>query len=539
VTIPGEGGQQPAPQNAPPPGLLFPGVQPGSLPGVFVGRLVIIFGTATPQGMFVYRGSPALGDLADSITASAADDAYGNPYAADISAYGPSQTSNIIRGPSSSLLQSVDTGTATWAVNPAAGSTVLMTIWAADSETISSVVDNGSTPTTFTLDATHDANGQSAYIYRANNITLPASGSYVVTVTAANGHSINGGGVAYYNVKPGAPTATNFGTSAASNSPATGNVTPAGAGALYAAVFCDASAAETITLTGAGFNQTFINDTNNTFRFGASADKIDSAGPTATQCTWSLTDSVAWTAVIAVYESAATFGYPYVNIGNLNGVPFLAFNPLPPATSFLKSEPGMNAEIQTFGSSEYSTLFMISGKGPAGDQVLVALLSGSADGTSLGAEGILQYQAPSGAIYQPFTWTAQGINGTGRVYAQLPGATVPTSESFHTPTTTGFAANAGSQPVQYALTNDGLGIVMVCGIMVASGAYVSGTTIWTMPSGYVPQTNIAYVSFTRFSGGGFVAGGYAEIASTGAVSIAENIGVGDVIQFSGVYRLSA
>jgi hypothetical protein len=52
-------------------------VAPGSSTGVFLGRLVIVFGTAA--GLFVYNGTPALGNPPIFWATSASTDPYGNP----------------------------------------------------------------------------------------------------------------------------------------------------------------------------------------------------------------------------------------------------------------------------------------------------------------------------------------------------------------------------------------------------------------------------------------------------------------------------
>ena len=70
----------------------------------------------------------------------------------------------------------------TWAVNPTPGSKVIVAAThATGGTTVLSVTDNGTTPATFTLDRTVAGGAHPMYFYRVNNITLPASGSYVVT----------------------------------------------------------------------------------------------------------------------------------------------------------------------------------------------------------------------------------------------------------------------------------------------------------------------------------------------------------------------
>jgi hypothetical protein len=68
------------PLNAPPGIQAAPGVQPGVNSPVVLARRVIIFGPN--DGLFVYAGNPALGDLIVSIAYPAGTDQYGNAYPA-------------------------------------------------------------------------------------------------------------------------------------------------------------------------------------------------------------------------------------------------------------------------------------------------------------------------------------------------------------------------------------------------------------------------------------------------------------------------
>lgn len=76
MTMPGLGGQQPAPMNAPGAGQPGIGVQPGVTAGVIVAHYVIVTGSA--GGVFVYSGTPAAGNPPIAWMASAATDPYGN-----------------------------------------------------------------------------------------------------------------------------------------------------------------------------------------------------------------------------------------------------------------------------------------------------------------------------------------------------------------------------------------------------------------------------------------------------------------------------
>ena len=101
------------------------------------------------------------------------------------------------------------TATATFSTNPAAGNTILVFVQTAG--TITSVADNGSTATAFTRDAFTTA-GKGAYIYRANNITLPASGSYRVTVSTTAASTIQVQAIEFAGLASGPPSATNTGS---------------------------------------------------------------------------------------------------------------------------------------------------------------------------------------------------------------------------------------------------------------------------------------------------------------------------------------
>ena len=70
----------------------------------------------------------------------------------------------------------------TFGVNPAPGSMVLVAV-ANQSGALASVVDNGTTPLTFTSDNSNRAQSYNITIFRGAGITLPASGGYTVTCT--------------------------------------------------------------------------------------------------------------------------------------------------------------------------------------------------------------------------------------------------------------------------------------------------------------------------------------------------------------------
>ena len=197
---------------------------------------------------------------------------------------------------------------ATWVVNPQAGSSILLFVQSGNPPLQpTSVVDNGTTPATFTLDASNtSANGTGCYIYRADAITLPASGSYAVTVTDSGTRTIQAAGIEYVGKKGGGPDATGTNSSAGGTSVTTGSATPASANGLVFGGFTDNSGLnpETITFTG-GAPQTsqFINTDSSSWSGMGIADALTGS---AQNFSWTLGDSVAWAGVAAAYSPPTT-----------------------------------------------------------------------------------------------------------------------------------------------------------------------------------------------------------------------------------------
>lgn len=67
-------------------------VAPSAAAGVLRARLVIIFGTGSGAGLFVYSPAPGAGNLIASIAAANGTDSFGNAYDAGIVSYTPSAT---------------------------------------------------------------------------------------------------------------------------------------------------------------------------------------------------------------------------------------------------------------------------------------------------------------------------------------------------------------------------------------------------------------------------------------------------------------
>lgn len=205
--------------------------------------------------------------------------------------------------PAGSVTASGTTVTLTWGTNPVAGAKVLVFVYS--SVTVTSVQDNGSTVTTFTGDLNNAGSSGWAYIYRGDNIRLPSSGSYAVTVTfSATASTILLAGRSYTGVASGAPAATGT-TSGSSSTPSSGSATPTTANSLVAGFFVDgASASETITLTTSGANSVYSSSAG-TVVDGAAADNIPAA-TTSQSIAWSLSATQSWGGLVAVYSPAGT-----------------------------------------------------------------------------------------------------------------------------------------------------------------------------------------------------------------------------------------
>lgn len=201
-----------------------------------------------------------------------------------------------VRDQTSSLMSS---GVITWPVNPTPGAKAL--IWVAQAGVSTpSVSDNGTTPATWVNDQSNTASSQGVWIFRADNITLPASGQFAVSVTGGG----MGGGETYLGLAPGGPAAANNGTGTGT-AVSTGAATPTTAGSVFFAAFQDHSTLnpETISAPGGGFSNVLTNTNGSSSQASAAADQILSNTSTSAQtCTWTLGDSVTWNAAIACYS---------------------------------------------------------------------------------------------------------------------------------------------------------------------------------------------------------------------------------------------
>ena len=221
------------------------------------------------------------------------------------------------RGQKSTLVtrNNQTSGTTTFGTNPTAGQKVLLGIFVFDDVGApTSITDNSAgSANTWTQDkATTDAGANaSAYIYRCDNVVLPAAAALLaITVNFGAGRFFSAIAQAYDGVATGAPT--NGGGANATNSKASGSATTsadtnAAGGAstvLHFAVLADSQASGTATITaGSGFTEVGA-ETNASASFaGEVSDKINSGA--ADTCTWSITNAP-YLAVIVAYSGAAT-----------------------------------------------------------------------------------------------------------------------------------------------------------------------------------------------------------------------------------------
>jgi len=211
------------------------------------------------------------------------------------------------KGPSAAVqVSSGTTAAAKFATKPAAGTTVLAFIQTAGQ--ISSVVDNGRTPQAFTLDAS-TTGGTGAYIFRANNVTRPASGAYRITVTLRTKSTIQVKAIAFAGLAAGRPQVTNkgsgTGTAVRSNA-----VTSAGR-AVFFGGFSDNSRQNPqrvrFTSAPAGFAEQWRNTNGARFWPAALAAAIVPRAATKS-LSWTLGSSSDWGAAIAVYPAAHPHG---------------------------------------------------------------------------------------------------------------------------------------------------------------------------------------------------------------------------------------
>lgn len=124
------------------------------------------------------------------------------------------------------------------------------------------------------------------------------------------------------------------------------------------------------------------------------------------------------------------------------------------------------------------------------------------------------------------------INGV--ILANHPGSS-NTPETWQTPTLTGFSPNGTNQPFKYRITPENM--LEFEGEMAATGAYVAGTTIFTLPSGYRPPANTNRPITIAVAGG--VNASFIAIPAAGTVNIGSAMAAGNVAITDGRVRLVA
>lgn len=262
----------------------------------------ITFGGSNP--MFAGTATTVLGNINNSVF-SGTPSITGKLHAARMLA-NTLQLPLHSSGGASSKLATVNGGAMTWAVNPVAGQKVLVWLFVPSSETISSVVDNGTTPRTFVLDASETANGLSVQLWRADNITLPSAGSYAVTVTGTGGSTIIGQGMAYNGIAAGGPTqvTTSTGAAGTSSTASTAGVTSTNTwGTALTGLFTgSALLPEPFGLASPYFDLQFLDNTTGVARRAAWADSLAYGCQAIPGPVWSIPDQPSYVMLTAVYE---------------------------------------------------------------------------------------------------------------------------------------------------------------------------------------------------------------------------------------------
>jgi hypothetical protein len=171
-----------------------------------------------------------------------------------------------------------------------------------------------------------------------------------------------------------------------------------------------------------------------------------------------------------------------------------------------------------------------------GSYAALQLLSGSATNPD-GAQGSLVFTDSVTGIITVLYFGGFGVQAYGLITAVHPGDNANTPETWQSPGlgsgwTSGPSGGAG-QGIQYRL--EGNGLVHVLGSLHQSSAG-AGTTIWTMPSGYVPATgqNIPCVQ----NSAGTPAANWINVGTGGAVVIGVLPGNGHDVYIDGYYRLN-
>jgi hypothetical protein len=362
---------------------------------------------------------------------------------------------SIVRGQISTLgiIGSATSQSTAWSVNPTAGNTIL--IFIQTNGTISSVIDNGVSPTTFTLDI-QPATSPGIHIYRANGITLPASGSYTVTVTTGSATTIMIGGIEYSGVQPGAPASTNSGTNT-STSVTTGSAT----GVLCFGGFFDNTSLnpETITYTGPGTQQ-FVNTNGSGYWAAACADLISSG---SNAHTWTLGDSVLWQGVVAAYNAAAPASagnfnptYPRKESNRRNVGPMALRNPtvyLPnPLSAASPTAGNASAPTSAYSPTPAAGVLPSTGAVSASAQTPTPAV-GATPATATASAGASQPKVEVDVTNVGQASAAASANPATPLVGATPGGASAGAAAFNATVTTGSSAHPGGASAGAAAFN--------------------------------------------------------------------------------------
>ena len=403
-------------------------------------------------------------------------------------------------------LGSVSTLTLTWPVLPAAGAKVLVLI--ATVTSISSVVDNGTTPTTFTQDVAGSLGGN-PYIYRADNIKLPASGSYTVTVTlTGSSAALFASGRSYLGVAAGGPTGSNT-NSGTSNSPTTGNVTPAVTGALVFGGFVDDSGAnpESIALITNSATTIFVNISGANL-FGSNADHIVTT-TSAQGLAWTLGDAPDWGASVAVYSPApvspAAAGNSVVLTppGRMSPAAWGPYRPGTPVlpTPYTQGNPGTPSATAT-AQSPVATVVVTPGIATATAAALAPGTSSSdsvtpttATATATGKQPVVTVTVTPGVA----TATAQALQpSAGNITTVTPGVATATATAqnpglqISVSVTPGVATATATAKTPVAVVTAAAGHPSATATAQAPGVQVSRTVTPGVATATATALSIAY-----------------------------------------------
>ena len=307
----------------------------------------------------------------------------------------------ITRDQVSNLYTSAGSSTAaiTFGTNPLPGTTVIVAIANVSGSPV--LTDNGTTPTTFTQDASNTVNTNNIHIYRADDITMPASGGYQINVTSG-GNTFAAQAISYIGVKPGSPATTNNSNASSGTSVTTGSVT--GNGLLFAGFSDNDASSHTVTLTNASFtSQGTSNGSAGHGGFGC-ADWVDPSPVSTAACTWTIGASAQWEGALACYLPVNVPD----TIGAINAAVLYGADPTGVKDSTTAINNALNATLYT-GAPVYL---------PTGTYKLAGTLN-MTNGQSLIGDGsqavTINYTGSTIAIKYTITGSFTGSQRAGRI----------------------------------------------------------------------------------------------------------------------------